>query len=80
MEIYMTIVSFITFIMFGVDKYRAKHNYWRISELALLCFAALGGAIGAILGMFVFRHKIRKPRFIVGIPILVIIQVFYCEL
>ncbi len=80
MEIYMTIVSFITFIMFGVDKYRAKHNCLRISELALLCFAALGGAIGAILGMFVFRHKIRKPRFIVGIPILVIIQIFYCEL
>ena len=64
--------------MFGVDKYRATHNYWRISELTLLCFAALGGTIGALLGMIVFRHKIRKPRFILGIPFLAFIQIVYC--
>lgn len=64
--------------MFGVDKYRAEHNYWRISEVALLSLAALGGTIGAIVGMLVFRHKIRKPHFALGIPVLAIIQITYC--
>ena len=78
MGIYITIVSIIAFIMFGIDKYRAKYNYWRIKELTLLCLAALGGAIGAMFAMFVFRHKIRKPQFMIGIPALIVIQVVYC--
>lgn len=71
-------ISIITCVMFGIDKYRAEHNYWRISEVTLLSLAALGGTIGAIVGMLVFRHKIRKPYFVLGIPVLAIIQITYC--
>ena len=61
-------MNLIAFIMFGVDKYKASHDLWRISESTLILFAFLGGAIGALAGMKVFHHKTRKIKFRILIP------------
>jgi uncharacterized membrane protein YsdA (DUF1294 family) len=62
-------------MLFGFDKVNAIKRRWRVPEIALLSGAALFGSFGALLGMFLFRHKIRKPLFFVGIPLLLIVQV-----
>ncbi len=56
-------VSFITFILYGVDKFKAKRNLWRIKESVLLLFGFLGGAVGALIGMNLFHHKTRHWYF-----------------
>ena len=61
--IYLLLMSLITFYLFGIDKKRAIRKRRRISETQLLVFSFLGGIIGAITGMFVFRHKLSKPAF-----------------
>lgn len=60
---YYVVASFFTFIIWGVDKYRARARQWRIPERVLLILTLIGGAFGALTGMIVFRHKIRKPYF-----------------
>ena len=73
---YLIIINIISFILFGIDKYNAiKHNY-RISEKTLFTISILGGSIGSIIGMKVFRHKTKKNYFKYGIPIVLIIQLF----
>lgn len=47
----------------GIDKYKAIHRKWRIPETSLFVLAFLGGPVGGFIGMFIFRHKIRKPKF-----------------
>lgn len=61
-------MNLIAFIMFGVDKFKASHDLWRIPESTLILFAFLGGAIGALAGMKVFHHKTRKIKFRILIP------------
>ncbi|MHB8818750.1 MAG: DUF1294 domain-containing protein [Bellilinea sp.] len=63
MTIYYIALSFITLLLWGIDKYRAKMGQWRIPERALLTLVVIGGAFGALAGMFLFRHKIRKIQF-----------------
>ncbi len=63
MLIYYILLSILTFLAWGYDKYRAKAHLWRISERSLLTLAFVGGAYGALLGMFVFHHKTRKLNF-----------------
>ena len=70
------ILNLITFIIYGVDKYKAKHNKWRIPEFTLIFLAVLGGSIGAILGMQFFHHKTKKPKFFIGVPTILILQIF----
>lgn len=65
MTIYYTALSFITLLLWGIDKYRANMGQWRIPERALLTLVVIGGAFGALAGMFVFRHKIRKIQFVI---------------
>ena len=62
------LMNLIAFILFGVDKYKASHDLWRIPESTLILFAFLGGAIGALAGMKVFHHKTRKIKFRILIP------------
>ena len=64
-----------TFVMFGIDKYRAVKGGYRIPIAVLLGMAFAGGSIGALLGMVVFRHKIRKNYFSVGVPLILVMQV-----
>lgn len=72
---YGFVLNSIAFLLFGIDKWCAKQELHRIPEKTLLGISALGGALGAFLGMQRFRHKTRKARFFVGIPILLCLQV-----
>ncbi|MCQ2338738.1 MAG: DUF1294 domain-containing protein [Paludibacteraceae bacterium] len=65
----------MAFILFGVDKWKARHKRWRIPEWVLLLSAALGGSLGALLSMYIFRHKTRKFKFYFLVPLMLIIQV-----
>lgn len=66
-------VNMAVFVVYGIDKLKAKKDKWRISEAALMwCGAA--GIVGALTGMAVFRHKIRKPKFFVGLPLILIAE------
>lgn len=75
--IYLAIINLITFICFGLDKYKAITTKRRISEKNLHTFSFIGGIIGAILGMLIFRHKINKVKFVV---IEVLIFIFWISL
>lgn len=68
-------MNVLAFILMGIDKLFAKCHARRISEKTLLSTCALFGAAGGLLGMLMFRHKIRKPRFKYGIPLLIFLQV-----
>lgn len=70
---YLMAMNMITFFLYGIDKYKAKHNRFRIPEKILLLFAYLGGAYGAAAGMQVWRHKTRKWKFRVAVPIAVVL-------
>ena len=68
-----SICSFLYFMIYGVDKYKAVHNKWRIPETTLLVIAVIG-VIGAFAGMHVFHHKIRKAKFYVGVPVIFFLE------
>lgn len=72
---YILCINIITFVMYALDKIKAKAGAWRISEFALMILAVIGGSAGALLAMIVCRHKIRVPRFRFGIPVIIILQV-----
>lgn len=60
----LSLISSITaFILYGIDKRRAETGKWRIREIVLILFAVFGGALGAVLGMFAFRHKTKRWYF-----------------
>ena len=69
------LLNLVSFLLFGLDKWKAMHGRWRIPESTLLLSAALGGSTGAFLGMKKFHHKTRKAKFYLGVPALWIIQV-----
>lgn len=73
--IYITLVSVITFIVFGIDKLKAKKSWWRIPESTLMVLAVIGGSIGALFGMYVFHHKTLHKKFTIGIPMILILQI-----
>ncbi|HIT37562.1 MAG TPA: DUF1294 domain-containing protein [Candidatus Onthousia faecipullorum] len=60
---YLIFINIITFILYGADKFLAVKHYYRISEKLLYLFGVIGGVLGALLGMFCFRHKTLKLRF-----------------
>jgi uncharacterized membrane protein YsdA (DUF1294 family) len=68
------------FLLMHADKQKAKKKKRRIPEVTLLASAALGGSIGAVLGMYTFRHKTKHPTFTVGIPIILVLQVMLAVL
>ena len=71
---YLIIINIVTFIVYGIDKLKAKKALWRIREASLLMLAILGGSIGAWLGMKVWHHKTQHKKFRYGIPAIIIIQ------
>ena len=68
-------INAITFVVYGIDKYKAKKAKWRISEATLLLLAVLGGSIGAWMGMRVWHHKTMHKKFKYGIPVILLIQI-----
>ena len=75
LSLYLLIISALTFLTFGADKRRARRDRRRVRERTLFLLAVLGGSIGALLGMYVFRHKTRHWYFCVGIPAILILQI-----
>lgn len=73
--IYFLIVNVIGFFLMGIDKLRAKKQVWRVPEKTLFILALIGGSIGTNLGMFTFRHKTRHWYFVIGMPLILILQV-----
>ena len=71
---YLIALNVVTFLVYGLDKWKAKKSKWRIREAALLGLAVLGGSIGAWLGMKVWHHKTMHKKFRYGIPAIIIIQ------
>ena len=73
--IYVVTINVVTFFLYGIDKWRAKHSKWRIEESTLLWWAAFGGSAGALLGMKVWHHKTLHRKFKYGVPAILIAQV-----
>ena len=67
-------INVLTFLVFGVDKYKARHSRRRISEAALLGLVLIGGSVGAWLGMLVWHHKTKHRKFRFGIPFILLAQ------
>ena len=80
MLIYLLIINIIAFTMYGIDKWKAQRNQWRISEKMLLFLAVIGGSAGALAGMYIFHHKTFHKKFTIGVPLILVIQVmiFIC--
>lgn len=72
---YLLGINLLTFLLFGIDKWKAKRDRLRIPEATLLTLAVLGGSIGALLGMAVFHHKTKHKKFTIGIPLILLAQI-----
>ena len=73
---YLLIINAARFLLMLVDKWKAKKNRWRVRESTLLLVAALGGSIGSLAGMYLFRHKTQHLKFTLGIPLILAAQCF----
>ena len=72
---YLIFINIVTFLVYGIDKWKAKQGSWRISEATLLMLAVIGGTIGALLGMQVWRHKTMHLKFKYGLPLILLAQI-----
>ena len=72
--LYFFTINALGFLLMLVDKHRARKNRWRIPEATLMGVAALGGSIDSLIGMYTARHKTKHPKFTVGIPLILIVQ------
>lgn len=73
--IYLLIINAVGFVLMLADKQKAKRNLWRIPEATLMGVAAIGGSTGSLLGMYTFRHKTKRPKFTIGIPVILALQI-----
>ena len=71
----LAVVNLFAFVLYGVDKAKAKRGAWRIPEATLLLIAALGGSAGALLGMELFRHKTKHWQFKILVPLFLILHI-----
>lgn len=76
---YLAAINVVTFIVYGIDKLKAKKGKWRIPEASLLLLAIIGGSIGAWCGVKVWHHKTMHKKFKYGIPLIVAIQIGLCS-
>ncbi len=72
----LLLINLITFAVYGYDKSCARRGAWRVPEMRLLLLAAVGGSVGALLAMFLFRHKTKHLKFTIGVPVILGLQVF----
>ncbi|MBP1573235.1 MAG: DUF1294 domain-containing protein [Oscillospiraceae bacterium] len=76
----LIVINIVAFLMYGIDKSKAKRGAWRIPEATLLGIAFFGGSVGAFLGMRVFRHKTKHARFVIGVPAMLIFHILIAAL
>jgi uncharacterized membrane protein YsdA (DUF1294 family) len=76
--VYLLIVNIVALLLYGIDKWKAKHDMWRIPEATLLIIAAVGGSIGALAAMQLFHHKTKHKKFYIGVPVIIILQIALC--
>jgi uncharacterized membrane protein YsdA (DUF1294 family) len=74
---YLLIINLLGFLIMLIDKQRAMHKEWRISENTLVGISLLGGSIGMLLGMSSFRHKTKHKKFTIGIPFILLMQICF---
>lgn len=72
---YLVVINLVAAVMTAVDKYKAVHHHYRISEAALLFVSAIGGSVSMYVMMRIIHHKTRKLKFMLGIPIIFVLQV-----
>ena len=72
---YLAAVNLVSFTVYGVDKAKARRGAWRVPEKTLFLLPLLGGSVGALLGMLVFRHKTKHWYFVWGIPLILLAQI-----
>ena len=72
---YLAVINFIGFALMGIDKYKAKKRAFRIPEATLFIVAIIGGSVGSIAGMYLFRHKTRHRSFVLGMPLILLAQI-----
>ena len=72
---YLATINIVAFLIYGIDKWKAKRSKWRISEITLLMLAVIGGSIGAWLGMKIWHHKTLHKKFRFGVPLILISQI-----
>lgn len=72
---YLVLVNAVGFLLMLIDKIKAKAGAWRIPEATLIGIAVAGGSIGTILGMNLFRHKTKHPKFYIGLPVILSLQI-----
>lgn len=74
--VYGILINLCTFLVMGYDKSQARKRGRRVPERTLFILSVMGGALGGIAGMYVWRHKTKHPSFIVGLPVIVLLQLF----
>ena len=72
---YLIVINIVTFLVYGIDKWKARQGSWRISEATLLILAVIGGSFGALFGMKVWRHKTMHKKFKYGLPLILLAQI-----
>lgn len=77
---YLAAVNVIGFALMGIDKRKAQRSAFRVPEATLFAFALVGATPGLILGMHLFRHKTKHWYFLIGLPIILVIQIALCAL
>ena len=73
--IYLAAINIVAFFLYGIDKWKARHDKWRITEARLIWIAVFGGSIGALLGMKTWHHKTQHAKFKYGLPAILILQI-----
>ena len=73
--IYIIIINVLGFFIMGIDKKKAEKHAWRIPEKTLFLVSLIGGSIGTLLGMYVFRHKTKHWYFVIGMPLILIVHI-----
>ena len=75
-SLYVVGINIITFIVYGIDKTRAKNKSYRIPEVNLILLSLIGGGVGALMAMVIYKHKLSKKLFYIGIPLIIILNKF----
>ena len=75
LAVWLIAINLVTFAVYGNDKRRARRGAWRVPEKTLFLLPLLGGSIGALLGMRVFRHKTKHWYFVWGVPAILLAQI-----